>query len=274
MTENSSPPTDSSEDQNLDSELSPITETFGEYLKRHREASGKSLEDIARTTRISKRYLEAFESNDSKNFPEPAFTKGFLRNYSLEVGLDVEDCLSRYEQFVRATMPTQIRDLRKLQKKTFSLESGGSGWEKKPWYLPAVMGGGAGLLVLVVIGFLVFKFLQDNPESLNRPASSVPAGSLELAGNEAETAAAEQSLTRASRLEVSSLERTRLVIRLDESAAQEIIVEPGEAKTFEVFRQVEMQGVDQAGLSLIYNGQPIEVAGPNLKLFNRFLFAD
>jgi cytoskeletal protein RodZ len=242
-------------------------------LKRHREASGKSLEDIARTTRISKRYLEAFEASDLKNFPESAFAKGFLRNYACEVGLDVEECFQRYDQFVRSLIPTQIKDVRKLQKQGFSLEPKAS-WAKQNWAIPAVAGIAALVFVLVIIGFIVFKLFDSTPDASSPDLSGTGAPGVEMTTPEGEAPPPDRVMTKPSVLEIRSDTRLRLIIRLDESAAQEIIIEPGEQKAFEVFRQVEIQGVDQVGLALSYNGQALEVAGPSLKLFNRFLFSD
>src|ERR1700682_1695395 len=70
--------------------------TFGEELRREREIRGISLKEIADTTKISKRFLEAIERNDHKTLPAPVFTRGFVREYSRYLGLNAEDIVSRY----------------------------------------------------------------------------------------------------------------------------------------------------------------------------------
>src|ERR1700682_499561 len=70
--------------------------TFGEELRREREIRGISLKEIADTTKISKRFLEAIERNDHKTLPSPVFTRGFVREYSRYLGLNAEEIVNRY----------------------------------------------------------------------------------------------------------------------------------------------------------------------------------
>lgn len=247
-------------------ELSELTESFGDYLKKQRAATGKSLEEIARTTRISKRYLEAFEENRIRDFPETAFAKGFLRNYAQEIGLDSEECLSRYDQLMRAQMPTQIRDLKRNTASSHLLNLGAK--SSKNWSLGISLAVG-GLVLLTVLWMIGSKLFQAGPDLAEREV--LRPGVVEVEEFRVDE---ERSLVaaRPSSLELRADTRLTLIVRLDESASQEIMISPGETKVFEVFRQVELQGVDQGGLELTYNGQPLEVAGSSVKLFNRFLF--
>ena len=56
--------------------------TIGSRLREARERKGLSLEDVARTTRISRGYLKALEEDDSDKLPSEAYAKGFLRVYA------------------------------------------------------------------------------------------------------------------------------------------------------------------------------------------------
>jgi cytoskeletal protein RodZ len=69
---------------------------FGEELRREREIRGISLKEIADSTKISKRFLEAIERNDHKTLPAPVFTRGFIREYARYLGLNAEEMTSRY----------------------------------------------------------------------------------------------------------------------------------------------------------------------------------
>ena len=72
-------------------ELSP-----GEALQRAREAKGLSIDDLARTTKISRSVLLALEADDSAHLPAPVYTKGFLKAYAREVGLDPDRTAAEY----------------------------------------------------------------------------------------------------------------------------------------------------------------------------------
>lgn len=70
--------------------------SFGEELRREREIRGISLKEIADSTKVSRRFLEAIERNDHKTLPAPVFTRGFVRQYANYLGLNAEEVVNRY----------------------------------------------------------------------------------------------------------------------------------------------------------------------------------
>ena len=71
---------------------------FGNRLREARERKGVSLRQIATTTKISVRALEALEKNDISRLPGGIFGRAFVRSYAGETGLDPEQTV---EEFVR-----------------------------------------------------------------------------------------------------------------------------------------------------------------------------
>lgn len=69
---------------------------LGSRLIRAREARGLTLEDAERDTRISRRYLEALESEQFENIPAPVYARGFLRSYSQYLGMDPQEMLQLF----------------------------------------------------------------------------------------------------------------------------------------------------------------------------------
>ena len=63
---------------------------FGTRMKRSREERGVSLRQIADVTRISVVALEALERNEISRLPGGIFSRGIVRSYAVEVGLDPE----------------------------------------------------------------------------------------------------------------------------------------------------------------------------------------
>jgi cytoskeletal protein RodZ len=77
----------------------PVTETapgLPERLYAARERKGVDLYRAERDTKIRARYLAALERGDWKELPGAVYTKGFLRNYALYLGLDPEDVLHQW----------------------------------------------------------------------------------------------------------------------------------------------------------------------------------
>jgi cytoskeleton protein RodZ len=69
---------------------------FGTRLRQQRESREITLDEIAESSKIGKRYLEALESNDFAALPGGVFTKGYLRTYAEAIGIDPEPLLEDY----------------------------------------------------------------------------------------------------------------------------------------------------------------------------------
>lgn len=74
--------------------------SLGEQLKLVRESKGISLEDVADTLKISKKYLEALEENSFNVLPAPIYVRGFLSNYAKFLGLDPQAILDQYNRLM------------------------------------------------------------------------------------------------------------------------------------------------------------------------------
>lgn len=70
--------------------------SVGELLRSRREALGMSLKEIAATTKIQQSNLRALEENRFQELPAEVFTRGFLRSFSRELGLDEDAVIDAY----------------------------------------------------------------------------------------------------------------------------------------------------------------------------------
>ena len=69
-----------------------------ERLLAARERKGVDLYRAERDTKIRARYLAALERGDYRELPGAVYTKGFLRNYALYLGLDPDDVLLQWRR--------------------------------------------------------------------------------------------------------------------------------------------------------------------------------
>jgi cytoskeletal protein RodZ len=67
-------------------------------LTAARDRKGVDLVRAERETKIRVRYLSALESGDYRDLPGAVYTKGFLRNYAIYLGLDPEDVLRQWRR--------------------------------------------------------------------------------------------------------------------------------------------------------------------------------
>ncbi len=72
--------------------------TLPERLFAARERKGVDLYRAERDTKIRVRYLAAIERGDYKELPGLVYTKGFLRNYALYLGLDPDDVIRQWQR--------------------------------------------------------------------------------------------------------------------------------------------------------------------------------
>ena len=69
-----------------------------ERLYAARERKGVDLYRAERDTKIRARYLAALERGDYRELPGAVYTKGFLRNYALYLGLEPEEILTQWRR--------------------------------------------------------------------------------------------------------------------------------------------------------------------------------
>ncbi len=69
-----------------------------ERLYAARERKGVDLYRAERDTKIRARYLAALERGDYRELPGAVYTKGFLRNYALYLGLDPDEILTQWRR--------------------------------------------------------------------------------------------------------------------------------------------------------------------------------
>ncbi|MBM4439763.1 MAG: helix-turn-helix domain-containing protein, partial [Candidatus Rokubacteria bacterium] len=71
--------------------------SVGAHLRQLRETRGVSLEEIARTTRVSAHYLHALEADDFASLPVAVFTRGFIRAYCQALGEAPDAAVALYD---------------------------------------------------------------------------------------------------------------------------------------------------------------------------------
>ncbi len=83
-------------------------EEIGADLRRARVARDMSVEDISRATKITRTLIRAIESDDFAKLPGGLFTRGYLRAYAREVGLNPEEVIARYRGGFEAAAAPQV----------------------------------------------------------------------------------------------------------------------------------------------------------------------
>ncbi len=136
---------------------------FGPLLRQAREQRGLSLQQVAATTKISARVLDALERNDPSKLPGGIFSRAFVRAYAREVGLDPEETVTRFV----AAFPPDAEEMTPVAARSVDAESFESGRRTAITVFQIV-----GLSVLIIVVALVYVNLRPTPAV---PAEPTPA---------------------------------------------------------------------------------------------------
>jgi len=77
--------------------------TFGQDLRRAREARGLAVESMCEATKVPLRHIRALEAGAYDQLPGGVFRRGFVRSYVSVLGMEEADWMGRFEESCRAS---------------------------------------------------------------------------------------------------------------------------------------------------------------------------
>jgi len=128
-----------------------MVENFGVYLKHERELRGVALKEIAESTRIHIRFLEALENNDFDELPGEVFVKGYIRSYAKVIGFDSEEMVNVYDESVGRDRKEELGKVEIINEKVQSRKKRAAGY----------ILGGIAVAVVLSLGYSVGKNIID-----------------------------------------------------------------------------------------------------------------
>lgn len=139
--------------------------SFGDKLKREREMRGVTLDEIAESTKVARRHLEALETEDFGSLPGGVFNKGFVRAYARFIGIDEDQAVADYAAVSKEVPPPEDQFPLEIHEKPNR--------ELNPRnlrYLPLI--GSAVALVLVVAGYAMYRSRHHQAENVSFPTQA------------------------------------------------------------------------------------------------------
>jgi cytoskeletal protein RodZ len=255
--------------------------SFGEELRREREIRSISLKEIADSTKISKRFLEAIERNDHKTLPAPVFTRGFVREYARYLGLSVEEMVNRYnfaaagddriektahlERLVAPPPPLVERPPVKR-----GIPPAYARVDRSVYVLIAIV------IALIAASYWALRYKRSHAEAESRADAVVPAVTMtHVTATTAQPAATAPPV-------VADTNQLRLGIELTESSVIELeadgktvfndVLHEGDSRTFEAKESFKFRTIGNAGgVALRLNDTAIPSIGKKGKVIHDFV---
>lgn len=225
---------------------------FGERLKRERELREVSLEEVAKSTRIGSRFLEALENEQWERLPGGIFNRGFVRAVAHYLGLSEEDLLSEY-------------DLARAEQKAETPLPQESRIPRPPIWIPIAVV----LLILCVMTALVYGgrygWRRYTAYRAAKHSGSEPVESQTIAPTSSATTPAadptSSSTMAALDLSVSTSAATRVRVLADGKLQLDAELPAGETRHFSANKQFEVTAGDSSAVLLELNGQAMPPLG-------------
>jgi cytoskeleton protein RodZ len=263
--------------------------SLGGHLRALREAKGSSLEDMARSTRVGIRHLEALEEERLTDLPSPVFVRGFIRAYCGFLREAPEEALGHYETLAGERAAAQAASAPPRPRTTWA---------------PSSVLVGLALLVILAVGLIVINLTVKRtggtslaapqvegsapaPSPTPSPAAPVapvaaPAPTPVVAHSPAPLAsppattpapppapAVAKRAQGPQRLLIKAVEPTWIRVQPDEGRATEELLPAGASREWSAERRFLVTIGNAGGVELALNGKVLPPLGPKGTVIQR-----
>lgn len=236
-------------------------ESFGEYLKSLREEKGKTLEQIAESTKIAVANLQSLERDRYDLLPPRVFVKGFIRSYLQELRLNPDEAIRRFEEFIQ---DGELPDYTAEEHPVFHQKPASQSFVSSPIFTIVLTAAGIVSLLILLFTGVSRLFLQQDAEVVPaEPAVQVVQPATALAGKKERAASPEPPRTQTGKrqLEIRASQSTWIRIEPDSGPAEELMMAPGDVQVFTAKQSFYLQTSNAGGIRLIFDGKPLQPLG-------------
>jgi cytoskeleton protein RodZ len=249
-------------ERNCQGKLNRKMESFGRYLKGLREDKGKTVEQIAESTKIAVANLESLERDRFDLLPPRVFVKGFIRSYIQELGLNADEAIDRFEEFSKQG---ELPDYGSEDHPVFHAKPANRSFISSPVFTIILTAAGAvslAILLLTAGSRLFFNF--DLHTTSGGPSVNTVQPVSRTSNGVSDTFVSTDSNRPSSgkrTLEIRALDSTWIRIEPDSGPAEELMMSAGDVQVFTAKRSFYLQTGNAGGIRLTFDGKTLPVLG-------------
>jgi len=243
-------------------------ESFGAYLKSLREEKGKSLEEIAASTKIAASNLDFLEKDRYDLLPPRVFVKGFIRSYVQELGLNPEESVRRFEDF---TKDGEMPDYSQEEHPVFSQKPSPTSFISSTWFTVILTALGVvslGILILTGVTRLILPGESAN-EGRPKVTTAQPRGFTEDGARIESDRNSDDAVFGASVpaqrgkkiLEIKAVANAWIRVEPDNGPAEEVVMAPGDIQIFTAKQNFSVQTSNAGGIKMRFDGRELPALG-------------
>jgi cytoskeleton protein RodZ len=250
--------------------------TLGIRLRELREAKGVSLDDIARSTRVGRRHLEALETDTWAELPAPVFVKGFIRAYCDFLDASPNEPLRLYQE----ASGEPVKALR-VQHATRAVPSRRAG----PLVVSVILFLALGASLFALRVGLKGSTRQAPPETTASapakvdpapaptpaPTATAPVVTSPVAPGQPASVPAAEPKPPGQRLVMRAVEPTWIRVQVDEGQVAEELLQAGAVREWTAERRFVLTVGNAGGLELDLNGKRMPSLGAKGAVIQRLV---
>ncbi len=232
--------------------------SLGQELKRERELRGISLREIADSTRINLRFLQAIEEDRLDALPGAFFIRAILRSYAKCIGIDEHQVLNKYQEIYTFEEQLQYGESAKRpgsRSGPFVRPS-----LRKHWKIAALALTIIGLGIILIYFFVLAR--PDKPRVSIVTTQRIPQVEAPKPSPPPDPLPVVEEIT-GLRLEMSFIEETWLHVYADGQSVWYGTKNKGESLEIRAEREVRLNIGNSGGLDLTINGRKAKPLGPS-----------
>jgi cytoskeleton protein RodZ len=224
--------------------------SFGQQFKILRAQRGISIKTVSDETRIAVAILRLIEDEAYDKLPDPVFVKGFLRSYSIMMGLDSDRIIQSY-------LAGRHHYYQSLQFEADLLRGVRSFW---PRLLFSV--GLFACIIMVSVTMLRDRDGNSQPETTEPvPKAAVKTATESIPEQELRDTAAPKETPAGYLLQIDVVEETWLKVIADRQQPKEYALNPGDQLELKAVSGFNLLIGNATGIHLRLNHQPVSVDG-------------
>jgi cytoskeletal protein RodZ len=234
--------------------------TLGQQLKQSREEKNISLQEIAESTHISIRFLQAIENDAYDVLPGGVFNRAFVRKFARQVGFDEEQAVNLYQE--------QWQEQGGEPERGYQL--GVEDFETRQTTGNGLLLSFVALLVIGSLGYAAYQYFT--PPVLNSggsaavdvtpspgvtPTTATPAAAATPSSSPTPSPTPDGAML----VQLSApIEEVWLKVKSDDKEAEQMILQPGDKREYEVSEKIILSIGRVPSLKITINGREMDLA--------------
>ncbi len=216
----------------------------GEILKQQRENLGLTIPEIADILKIKTDYLVAIENNSFARLPAPVYTVGYIRCYAAYLKIEADSIIDFYTKHLAQPPTSTIIPISYSHKKS-----------------PRIVYFISAFIFACLVFYLLYQLLRSSRAvkttatksgivRTERPAALPPVPAAAVAPEEKE-----------HQLSIAALDRTWLLVKMKDRKEEEMLLKPGDVKSWTFSQEVELKIGNAGGIRMNLDGRDLGAPG-------------